>query len=276
MSVEALLEENSIYYRAQGRDYVIRCLSPDHEDKNPSLRIDKITGVFQCMSCGYKGDIFTEFGQTPNRLQIKRLKLKDKLKIKYAEGIGLKFPDKRIPYTGDWRGISSETYQKFEAFTSHLPEYAGRILFPIRDITGRICAFQGRHTSGGTPKYLNSPPHAKLPIFPIPEPIQGSVILVEGMFDMLNLYDKGLTNSIACMGVSNINADKIALLKIRGVRKIYTFFDGDDAGQKGIKKAIELCEKGEVEHNNIYFKDKDPGELTQEQITKLKDKLYGK
>ena len=40
------------------------------------------------------------------------------------------------------------------------------------------------------------------------KPIQGKVILVEGIYDMLNLQDKGLTNAVCTFGTKNINEDK--------------------------------------------------------------------
>ena len=35
----------------KGKDYVVSCLNPEHDDKNPSMRIDQITGIFNCFSC---------------------------------------------------------------------------------------------------------------------------------------------------------------------------------------------------------------------------------
>jgi hypothetical protein len=45
MSVEALLIEKGISFTSSGKDYLIKCLNPDHDDSNPSLRVDKINGV---------------------------------------------------------------------------------------------------------------------------------------------------------------------------------------------------------------------------------------
>ena len=46
MTVEELLIEEGIQFKQSPADYVIRCLNPEHDDTNPSMRIDKITGVF--------------------------------------------------------------------------------------------------------------------------------------------------------------------------------------------------------------------------------------
>ena len=50
MTVEELLQERKIEYKLSPADAIVRCLSPDHDDNNPSMRIDRITGVFNCYS----------------------------------------------------------------------------------------------------------------------------------------------------------------------------------------------------------------------------------
>ena len=47
MTVEELLVEEGIAFKQSPADYVVRCLNPEHDDTNPSMRIDKITGVFK-------------------------------------------------------------------------------------------------------------------------------------------------------------------------------------------------------------------------------------
>jgi DNA primase len=171
LTVEELLVAKGIYFIPKGGDFLVRCLSPDHDDRNPSMRIDKITGIFQCFSCGFKGNIFTHFGEKANQLQLRRELLKKTIKAKRSESVGLSFPRNITPYLGNWRDIKPETYKKFEAFQHHDPDHIGRIVFPVRDISGRIVAFNGRHTTGGTPKYMISPAGAKMPLFPVVEPI---------------------------------------------------------------------------------------------------------
>ena len=79
MTVEELLTSKDVYFIPKGADAIVRCLNPEHDDRNPSMRIDKITGVFQCFSCGYKGNIFTHFGEKANQLQLRRELLKKKI-----------------------------------------------------------------------------------------------------------------------------------------------------------------------------------------------------
>ena len=275
MDVETLLSSKEIPFIPKGKDFVVRCLNPEHEDKNPSMKIDQITGIFQCFSCGYKGNVYNRFGERANQLQLRRDLFKKKLTEKRAESVGLSFPQNCLPYLGNWRNIKPETYKKFGAFQHQDNDFVGRINFPIRDISGKIVAFQGRHTTNGLPKYKFSPPGAKLPFFPIVEFIKGSVVLVEGMFDMLNLHDKGMTNAVCCFGTNNFNETKLAMLKVQGAEYVDVFFDGDDAGQKASEKLQSECEKVGLVARNIHLKDTDPGALTQASVDKLMRKLYG-
>ena len=274
MTVEELLASKQVYFIPKGGDCLVSCLNPEHPDRNPSMRIDRITGIFQCFSCGFKGNIFTYFGERANHLQVRRELLKKNIREKRSESVGLSFPRNLSMYEGTWRGISAKTYKKFEAFQHHDPDYIGRIVFPIRDISGRIVAFQGRHTTGGTPKYMISPAGAKMPLFPVVEPIQGSVILVEGIFDMINLHDKGLTNAVCCFGTKNINEDKLSMLSIQGVEEVVVFFDGDDAGQDAAKIVKEMVERVGLTTRNVSLKNTDPGALPLKSVQTLKSKIY--
>ncbi len=274
MKVENILIAKDIAYMPKGADYVVRCLNPDHTDRNPSMRIDKITGIFNCFSCNFKGNIFTLFGERINQLQMQRELLKEKIQEKAVENIGLNIPTTAVPYTGNWRYISPETYKRFEAFQDHSKEYIGRIIFPIRDMSQRIVAFIGRHTSGGTPKYLIRPVRAKMPLYPIVTPIKGSIILVEGIFDVLNLYDKGLPNVICCFGTQTLNEDKLCILKMQDIESIDIFFDGDAAGQEASINVKFMCEKVGLLTRNIHLGGQDPGDLSESQVTKLSKRLY--
>lgn len=272
MLVEELLRQEKLDYRESGKDYLVKCLNPEHDDSNPSMRIDKITGIFNCFSCHYKGNIFTFFDEVPNALQQKREFLKRLIHKKKIEDIGLEMPSGYEAYTGNWRNISPETYIKFKAF-QHL-NYPGRLVFPITDFTGKIVVFLGRDMGMETPKYKVDPEGVSLPLYPVVKPTNGRIMLVEGIFDAINLHDKGITNAVACFGVGAVNKQKLNLLKISGATHIDTFFDGDTAGQEGASKVKDLCEIVGLLHRNICLDGKDPGMLSKESVLKLKEKLY--
>jgi len=102
-------------------------------------------------------------------------------------------------------------------------------------------------------------------------------MLVEGIFDALNLMDKGIPNVAATLGTNTflsrkgINKEKVALLKLQGITKIIILFDGDTAG---IKAAEEL--KPALEKENFFVQvidlpeNRDPGDLSQDEVNHLR------
>lgn len=277
MEVEELLTKKKVAYKHSGQDYLIRCLNPDHEDRNPSLRVNKVSGVMNCFSCGFKGSVFKFFGESVNQRDLQRKRLQDKILSIRADNIGLQMPSNYTPFIGRYRSISASTIKKYRAFTSVEPEYAGRIVFPIYDITGKIRAFIGRATDSTiTPKYRIHPRGVKLPLFPGDfGVIQGSVILVEGIFDCLNLIDKGLSNVICIFGTNNFDSYKMSLLKVVGVTTVYTMFDGDEAGEKATERVMDLGEKVGLTVKRIPIgKGTDPGDLSLGRVQKLEEYLY--
>ena len=66
MNIEYILENNDIRYIDYGKNIKIKCINPNHNDKNPSMIIDKKTGLFHCFSCGYSGHISKHFEQIEN------------------------------------------------------------------------------------------------------------------------------------------------------------------------------------------------------------------
>jgi len=272
-----IINKNNLAFTVSGRDYLIKCLNPDHEDTNPSFRVDRISGVAHCFSCGFKTNIFKYFGIFSNPVPIRILGLKEKLK-KLRLPVEQELPIGHTPWTKPFRGISSQTLKYFEAFyTNQVEKLQDRIIFPISDITNRIQVFVGRHTlSNGNPKYLNYPSGIELPVYPsyLNKP-EKSIVLVEGIFDMLNLYDKGLKNAICCFGTNTLqNSTKQKLLpfKAQGVTHIFILFDGDEAGEKAAKQLKPVLEQDEFLVEIIKLPDGvDPGELSKEDVDSIRE-----
>jgi DNA primase len=277
MRVDELLQEKRIEYKVSGRDFLVKCLNPEHADTHPSMRIDQVTGIFNCFSCGFRGNAFTHFGEAANFLDIRRQKLKTVIQETRSSSVGFKFPKGFIPYEGNWRQIKPETYKHFEAFLHHDRSFNGRVVFPIRDITGKVVAFNGRHmTMTETPKYLIYPPQAVLPLYPSAvNSIKGRVILVEGIFDLVNLFDKGLTNAICCFGTRNVDKEKLSILKMQNIVGLDIIFDGDEAGQTAAEDIKTMGEAlGMLVRNIDLGNGIDPGSLAQTQVNKLRERLY--
>lgn len=272
-----LIQKNGLAYNVSGRDYLIKCLNPEHEDSNPSFRVDKISGVAHCFSCGFKTNIFKFFGVFTNPVPIKIAALKEKLADLRSTN-GLELPAGHTPYTRSFRGVSANTLKYFGAFyTNNVEKLVDRIVFPIKDITGKIVVYVARHTlSNGNPRYVNYPSGVKIPVFPAYLPSgYSSMVIVEGIFDMLNLYDKGLENVVCAFGTNTLQNDtktKLLPFKAQGITHIYLLFDGDEAGRKASQtlKPIIEAEGFIVEIINLPD-DTDPGELSAEDVRSISE-----
>jgi len=128
-----------------------------------------------------------------------------------------------------------------------------RIIFPIRTHHGKIAGFAGRRLSDEQerrPKYLNSPDSA---IFKKGELLFGlhensaeirqkkEVILVEGYFDVLTLWEHGFKNAVAVCGTAFTPVQ--AKLLRKHTERVTLLFDGDPAGAEAMCKAYPILEK---------------------------------
>ena len=273
-----LLSEKGIKFSVKGQDAIISCLNPEHDDSNPSLRVDKVTGIMHCFSCGFKGNLFTYYGAPESPLEVRIHRIKEKIAKSRAQTVGIQLPEDRIEWKGGpFRNISEETLKIWQAFTWNVPKFEGRIIFPIRDITGKTVALLGRKISGMTDKYYIYPQGVEMPFCPAKvKPINNRVILVEGIFDALNLWDHGLKNTVCCFGTQQMNWVKLSLLKLQGVQGLDIMFDGDEAGVKAANEIKGLAEGMELSVQVVSLKDgQDPGNFNSDTISKLKKQLYG-
>ena len=273
-----LLSERNIDFSVKGQDAIISCLNPEHDDSNPSLRVDKVTGIMHCFSCGFSGNLFTHFGAPESPLEVRIHRLKDKIARSKSQTVGIQLPEDRIEWKGgSFRNISEETLKIWQAFTWNVPKFEGRIIFPIRDITGKTVALLGRKISGMTDKYYIYPQGVEMPFCPAKvKPINNRVILVEGIFDALNLWDHGLRNTVCCFGTQQMNWVKLSLLKLQGVQGIDIMSDGDEAGQTAAETLKGVAEKMEMGVQIINLPPgQDPGDFNVDMVKRLKKQLYG-
>ena len=124
--------------------------------------------------------------------------------------------------------------------------FRDRVVFPIRDSRGRVIAFGGRVLTDEKPKYLNSP---ETPIFHKGQELYGlyearqayrqlpRLLVVEGYMDVVSLAQYGIAYGVATLGT----ACSVEHLQ-RGFRftsEIVFCFDGDEAGRKAARRAME-------------------------------------
>src|SRR5256885_947296 len=140
-----------------------------------------------------------------------------------------------------------------EGGTGVYDRFRGRLMFPIRDLQGRVVAFGGRAFGDEQPKYLNSPETAiytkgnllyAADIARATMRDKNRALLVEGYVDCLMAHQHGFTEPVGALGTAFTPA-QLGILR-RYCEEVVTFFDADAAGQKGAERAAELLEASEA------------------------------
>ncbi|WP_027867921.1 DNA primase [Massilia alkalitolerans] len=123
-----------------------------------------------------------------------------------------------------------------------------RIMFPIRNTKGQVIGFGGRVLDGGEPKYLNSPEtplfQKGLELYGLFEARQsirdaGYVLVTEGYMDVVALAQLGFPQAVATLGTACTSTHVQKLL--RQTDTVIFSFDGDKAGRRAARRALEAC-----------------------------------
>lgn len=128
--------------------------------------------------------------------------------------------------------------------------FRNRLMFPIRDIKGRVIGFGGRVLDDSKPKYLNSPEtslyHKSSELYGLYEAIVqnnqnktkiNKFIVVEGYLDVIALFQHGINYAVAALGTATSYRHLAKLFKYSS--EIIYCFDGDEAGKKAAYRALE-------------------------------------
>jgi DNA primase len=131
---------------------------------------------------------------------------------------------------------------------SVVDRFRQRLLFPIHREGGSVVAFGGRAMSADqVPKYLNSP---ETPLYTKGKVLYGlhlskhairkagSVVMMEGYFDVLQAWQGGVTNTVASSGTALTQAQAQTLRRFAS--KVVLSFDADGAGQNAAAKSGDL------------------------------------
>ena len=135
-----------------------------------------------------------------------------------------------------------------------------RIMFPIRNVKGQVIGFGGRVLDGGEPKYLNSP---ETPLFNKGSELYGLfearlaireqqyVLVVEGYMDVVALAQLGFQNAVATLGTActPIHVQKL----LRQTDTVIFSFDGDSAGRRAARRALDACLPHAADNRTIRF-----------------------
>lgn len=127
--------------------------------------------------------------------------------------------------------------------------FAGRVMFPIHGISGRVIGFGGRTMAQDKTiaKYLNSPEsdiyHKSNVLYGIFQAKRAIIqadkcYLVEGYTDVTSLHQSGIENVVASSGTS-LTIDQIRLIR-RFTYNVTIIYDGDQAGIKASMRGIDM------------------------------------
>jgi DNA primase len=167
--------------------------------------------------------------------------------------------------------------------------FRNRLIFPIRNIQGKVIGFGGRALDDSLPKYLNSPQTA---IFDKSSSLYGidraktairqkdQAVIVEGYIDVLMAHQHGYYNVVASMGTAMTDKQLYILKSL--TKNLILALDADTAGEEAISRSGEMIDKmlpvppsfyGWVKYEDahnaevkilILPKDKDPDDIIKE------------
>jgi DNA primase len=161
-----------------------------------------------------------------------------------------------------------------ERGTSTYDVFRGRFIFPILDDRGRPIAFGGRVLPGAdkdAPKYLNSPGteiYDKSKVLYGLSYARGAVqrkdrlIVVEGYFDAVSLWQAGFEEAVAPCGTA-LTAEQLEVVR-RLTTRVVALFDTDEAGINAAVRALDLFLAAGIEARRLDLPGaKDPDEFLQ-------------
>lgn len=170
--------------------------------------------------------------------------------------------------------------------------FRNRLIFPIRNEANRIVAFGGRTLArsdpeggdGGSgaperdfePKYLNSPEtvlyHKGRLLYQLARAREAcksvrQVVLVEGYMDLLAFHAHGFARVVATLGTA-LTPQQSRLLA-RMADEVVLAYDGDEAGEKAMLRALPLLQQEAITATCVRFPDGlDPDDfLKREKLT---------
>ena len=175
-------------------------------------------------------------------------------------------------------GLAIKASDEFGNTKGWYDRFRGRIMFPIRNVSGATVGYSGRilpslvDPSVAQGKYVNTPEtslyHKSKILFGYDTAKKTmsemkSVVVVEGQMDLCMSYQAGVLNTVAVSGTA-FTDEHIHIIK-RFCDTVILSFDTDSAGQSALKKTALLCLLGGLD---VYvvgdIGTKDPADLIRE------------
>ena len=200
----------------------------------------------------FKKNLFEKEGKTIALSYLKERKFKGDIIEKFEIGYSVKSKDnfsKAAIDAGYKLNFLEKTGLTIVKDSENIDRFRGRVIFPIKSMSGRILGFGGRilGSSKNIAKYINSPESliykkSKV-LYGIYESKQSIVkndncFLVEGYTDVIKMHQCGISNVVASSGTA-LTESQIRLIN-RLTKNITVVFDGDAAGSRAALRGIDL------------------------------------
>ena len=200
----------------------------------------------------FKKNLFEEEGKTVALSYLKERNFNDEIIQKFEIGYSLNGKDnfsKAAIDAGYKLNFLEKTGLTIVKENENIDRFRGRVVFPIRSMSGRILGFGGRilGSSKNIAKYINSPEsliyQKSKVLYGIFESKQSIVkndncFLVEGYTDVIKMHQCGISNVVASSGTA-LTENQIRLIN-RLTKNITVVFDGDAAGSRAALRGIDL------------------------------------
>ncbi len=157
------------------------------------------------------------------------------------------FPDYASPALVE-AGLVIDKSDEDASSRKRYDRFRERIMFPIRNTKGQVIGFGGRILDQGEPKYLNSPEtplfqkgYELYGLFEARQAIRdaGYVLVTEGYMDVVALAQMGFPQVVATLGTACTPTHVQKLL--RQTDHVIFSFDGDKAGRRAARRALDAC-----------------------------------
>jgi DNA primase/ABC-type dipeptide/oligopeptide/nickel transport system ATPase component len=249
------------------RDSHIKC--PFHEDDKPSMKIYTDTNTYHCFGCGKTGDVI-QFIQDKEQCSKHQAILKAKSMIPQAqaenprpnktpmespqhpdyEALFIKFKQSltRSQKARDYlkqRGLENfkEVGYNSSKFFDKLKHC---IVFPLKDKNENVTSLYGRRINNSNPQYgIHYYTENRTGLYPSYPPKETEkLIITEAVIDAATLLQvPEITSQYSILSAYGTNGlikeHKEAIKKLKNLKEIIFFFDGDTAGKEGIAKYSE-------------------------------------
>lgn len=182
------------------------------------------------------------------------------------------------PYLTE-RGLTRETIMDFGVGFCAKGMMAERIAIPINNPEGKVVAYAGRYPGEppeGTPKYkLPQGFRKSLELFNIDragkEPVEVTMVIVEGFFGCMKLHQHGCRRVVALMGSTMSAAQEEMIRKITDHKsQVIVMLDEDEAGRAGRDDiATRLSKFCFVKVHTFERAGQQPEDLSAEEVQQL-------